>query len=273
VYFARCCKFPDSVKTRSLTDYDQLLNHQTPRSAFDASTFGEISSLLKPGLRSTVVDFGCGAGRALLSLSFQAALSRKRLFGIGIDKHICPELFSKNRPAKYNSSVRFIEYDLDSKKWPVSEESIGLAFSNKAAMFIGDKLKFLERVWSSLAIGGIGVIELDVSVIGSGEKTPRIVLPCPIESLIQRQVLGGKDIFVWFTSCPLSPEAVAQLPGARTDGGRLARFSCVVALRRNTVSKLDFGMRLIATMPFERSIIVESWGLQSHYVASNHCES
>lgn len=235
------------MRNRELSGYDRLLSGNRGDRVAPFSTFVEMATkVASPPKALTIVDYGCGTGKALQSLVTEVELRGMRVIGLGLDNEIGERL----------KRIRLLQCDLNADEWPLSQLSVNAAISNKTAMFLVDKMRFLERVWSHLVVGGIAILEVDVGISGLTGLTPRIHTPRPFPALVSEQMQRGIEIVCWQAECPLI--AVGNPP----------RDSCVVGMRRTSDSlKLAFGLQPVQSQAFRSEANeIESWGTETTYV-------
>lgn len=287
------------MKARTLPTYDKLLCGSTAHVGWLQNTLLDtVKNLADSFDRLQVADFGCGVGVSLLSLVAQAQAAGLSLTGLGVDKGFknSPDGLFPDTPdalqvvlERYAADiygpcaghglkpgahipVKFMRADLSADGWPLEAMIVHLAMSSKTVMFFRDKLRFLERVWRSLVLGGVAVIEMDVGLPGGiGGDTPRIATPLPFADLLERERRKGREISA--SLCPLSGKTHrAGVVASESDDqclhpkqSRLMMSSYVITMRRNLESELRFGLSLKGCTPFEPGIKDEDWGIVSHY--------
>jgi SAM-dependent methyltransferase len=235
------------MRNRPLDAYERLLQGAGP-AGMPLTTLVDGCRILNARMAPlTIVDLGCGGGQAILSLVASARSYGIEATGIGIDKEITNSpasvaatgwgtalgVASDGTAAVTSSGFRvcFIRGDLDDD-WPLRERSVHLAISSKSAMFLKDKIRFLERVWASLVPDGLAILELDVGDLN--DPSPRIRTPKPLRDLVHEMSARGFGISMWQADCPLADT---------TDPANLTRRSCVLGMRRNRCDvRLSFGL-------------------------------
>ena len=265
------------MKARTLTIYDSLLSGFTlTANPLPSTVIGIVQELAPCFGEVNVVDYGCGVGVALLSLLVRARDLGLNVAGVGVDRGFSnsPDgCFPDTRESlqavadRYSSSIfgtsclphnfvgisaLFLRAPLDSDQWPMSPMSVHLAVSSKLVMFLENKFRFLERVWDSLAIGGVAVVEFDVILPGGGsQQTPRCVTPDSLSEILHDQRSTGRTIFG--TSCLLGPSAhrgdFQAAPGSKES----SRNSYIIAMRRQVGLPLRFPLSLKRCEAFRSS--------------------
>lgn len=238
------------------------------RDKTDCGSFLEACRRLQRGVeRITIVDFGCGAAEALGSLQQKALSESMNTLAVGLDKDVVgPVRPSDSRTlvkAELHSAatggstnIQLVRCDLNDAL-PISRESVHLAISSKLLMFLSEKLLFLERVWDTLAPGGLAVLEVDV---GEGQiETPRLCMPRPLHEVVHSLANQGLDVISWQVEAPLRHQSS---PAPQSQG---SRRSCVLSmLRHHSAERLRFNYALASSEPFQNSDApIENWGVRS----------
>jgi len=258
------------MRNRPLDVYERQL-HDPNSAETPPAAFVEMCKLLHDQMGSlTVVDLGCGDGQAILSLVSRARVHGIEITGIGIDKEINKQaIVAAAKPhalsfgvldgylaaTEANINVRFIQSDLD-YEWPLQENSAHLVFSNKAVMFLRDKVRLIENVWASLVLHGRAILEVDVGEVAN--PTPRISTPKPFLDLVVQLSATGFNIRAWQSNCPLADAG---------NPANITRRSCVLGMMRNRHDlRLSFGTEVVTCEPFQPAEQpIERWGMLTTY--------
>jgi phosphatidylinositol alpha-1,6-mannosyltransferase len=217
----------------------------------------EASASTKKRGPPVVVDFGCGVAVALLGVT--AIASRRgvavdaRGFDRGFEGLFEGDPFPADEPrmrrilARHSARIGEVgasrlpvvqRCDLE-LAWPLPRDSVALAVSRTAVMYLADKLSFLEHVYASLRAGGVALIHLDHLRAGSRELT-RVRLPgATLDDVLAEQRARGVEIH--------------------------AQGDLVIAMRK-TRARLHFPWTLERAHPMTEILGGEEpWGMVSHY--------
>ncbi len=100
----------------------------------------------------TILDIGCGGGRALAELVDKIKAKNSQAFGIGLDLN---PLFSAD---KYETTKPLVG---SAKKIPLKTGSVDLAYSVATMQFVPDPLRAIEESYRVLTPGGHSILHFD----------------------------------------------------------------------------------------------------------------
>jgi glycosyltransferase involved in cell wall biosynthesis/SAM-dependent methyltransferase len=248
-------------RARSVDGYEETLCADRAPVAWIPATLEQAlldQARLLPGERPLVVDLGCGVGVALLGLVATAARAGIEVTAVGLDRGFDGLLHGDRFPddedglrsivARHGARIgdldgvrlpSILRLDLEVDPWPLGEGTVALAVSRTAVMYLADKLRFLERVYTVLRPGGVALIHFDHLRPGTRELTRLRPGAAGIDEILEEQRARGVEIH--------------------------GQGNFVIAMRRGAVP-LSFPWRLSRAYPMaELTGGEEPWGAVAHY--------
>ncbi|MBC7542605.1 MAG: sterol carrier protein domain-containing protein [Candidatus Sericytochromatia bacterium] len=255
-------------RRRGLPEYDQLLFRLPQVAPWQTDSWAAAvhrQVLARPGQVITGADFGCGHGVALLALAnltvslglpctyvgfdlgdsapVPAPTTGARLRPMPFDRfpdsparlaHVTrrfqAEITGSGGPQPGPLPVRFVRQNLDDAVWDLAPDSVHVAVSSTALMYVRDKLGFLEKVYRALGHGGVAVIHFDELM------PPFYHLP-----MLRRLILPhGLDLGGLLERCR---QAGVPIQAVRHDD------QVFVLMQKNAARPLDFGLKLVDSAP------------------------